>query len=207
MVDARRALDTSVAGFLAELASAAPMPGGGSAAALAGSLAAALTAMVCRVTAARDPSAAALAETGTTAEGLGRRLSALADADVEAYQALLAARRLPADTRAAAADAALRRATEIPLDVVIACRDVLALCEQVAGSARASTLADLEVAVAIARGALEGGAATVRANLRESANGALAQEAGERVGALVAESQARVGRTAQAIAARVGRVG
>ena len=44
--------------FLTALGSGAPAPGGGAAASLCGALAAALVAMVCRVTAERDPSAA-----------------------------------------------------------------------------------------------------------------------------------------------------
>ncbi len=195
----------SIATYLAQLASATPAPGGGSAAALAGALAAALVAMVCRVTAAREPAAADLATAAGAADRIRQRLTALAGADADAYEALLAARRLPADARASAMRVALRRATEVPLDLVEASRDVLGLCARAAPQARASTLGDLQVAAALARGALDGGAVTVRINLRDSTDTDFPAAAGRKVDALAAEGHGLIEQVLNAIAARAAR--
>jgi formiminotetrahydrofolate cyclodeaminase len=196
----------SIDGFLAALASGAPSPGGGSAAALAGALAAALIAMVCRVTSEREPAARDLAGLAVTADGLRDRLKGLAGADAEAYEALLAARRLPAHARPAAAQAALRRATEVPIDVVAASRDALALADRIAGVARASTLSDLQVAAALARAALDGAAVTARMNLRDSTDRDFAGVAERHVDTLVDEGWALAERVAAAVGGRTGRV-
>jgi formiminotetrahydrofolate cyclodeaminase len=196
----------SIDGFLDALASGAPSPGGGSAAALTGALAAALIAMVCRVTAERDPAAGDLTGIAGSADGLRNRLKGLAGADADAYEALLAARRLPAHVRAAAAQAALRRATEVPLDVAAASREALALAERVARVARASTLADLRVAAALGRAALDGAAVTARINLRDSTDRDFAGVAERQVDALIDEGRGLAERVARTVADRIGRV-
>jgi formiminotetrahydrofolate cyclodeaminase len=156
----------SVDAFLAALASGAPVPGGGAAAALGGALGAGLVAMVSRVTAERDASTrAGMASITTAADQLRERLAGLMGEDMEAYQAVLRARRT--EPGAVAVGAAMMRATEVPLGVVRASRDVLALCETTAPRARASALSDLGVATALAWGALEAAVLTVRANLKE----------------------------------------
>jgi formiminotetrahydrofolate cyclodeaminase len=190
----------SIERYLEALASAAPAPGGGSAAALAGAMAAALVAMVCRVTASRGGDAA-LAGVVASADVLRERLLGLGGDDAAAYEAVIAARRLPPDARPGAVQAALRRATEVPLDVVEAARDVLASCARVAGAARPSTLGDLRVAAALARAALEGAAVTARLNLRDAADPAFvaasdrrlreAEAAGERLHRTASEEIAR----------------
>ena len=195
----------SVRAFLEALASGAPSPGGGSAAAVAGALAAAIVAMSSRVTADRDPAAADLAEAATAADHLRRRLTALAGADADAYEALLAARRLPVTVRAAAAQAALRRATDVPIDLVAAARDTLAMCERVVRRVRASTLSDLQVANAIAVAALEAGAITAQTNLRDSTDREFAGAARRELDQRVSEGRALAQRIADAVADRVGR--
>ena len=156
----------SVDAFLAALASGVPVPGGGAAAALGGALGAGLVAMVSRVTAERDASTLAeMAPITAAADQLRERLAALMGEDMEAYQGVLRARRR--EPGAGAVETAMMRATEVPLGVVRASRDVLALCEAVAPRARASALSDLGVAVALASGVLEAAALTVRANLTD----------------------------------------
>jgi formiminotetrahydrofolate cyclodeaminase len=196
----------SVGAFLDALASGVPSPGGGSAAALAGALAAALVAMSSRVTADRDPAATDLAEAATAADQLRRRLTALAGADAEAYEALLAARRLPPASRAAAAQTALRRATDVPLDLVAAARDTLAMCERIVRRVRSSTLSDLQVANALAVAALEAGAVTAQTNLRDSTDREFAGTARRELDQRVAEGRALAKQVVNAAADRVGRV-
>ena len=159
------AIPDGLEAYLAALASAEPAPGGGSAAAVGGALGAALAAMVCRVTATRDPSASALAVRAEEADATRRRLTALAGEDARAYGAVIAARRAPPPERAAAVQAALRGATEVPMELAAETSRVLALCEDVAPSARVSTLGDLHVAGFLAHASLRAAIATARINL------------------------------------------
>src|ERR1700678_27043 len=126
----------SIEEFLGDLASGAPTPGGGSAAAIMGAMGAALVSMVCNVTigkkgyeAAEPEMRAVLAES----EKLRLRLTAMVAEDVAAFDSLMAGYKLPKandeekSRRAAAIQAALRRATEVPLDCARVCAEVIAL--------------------------------------------------------------------------------
>jgi formiminotetrahydrofolate cyclodeaminase len=189
--------------FLAELASASPAPGGGAAAALAGALAAALVAMVARVTIARDASVAAMMEeTVTGADRLRDTLTRLVTEDADAYRRLVQSQATPpgSSTRVDA----LRSATAVPLSISRHSREVLALCEAVAPRARASTVSDLGVAVALAWAALDSGASTVRANLK-SVTDAEFREASEReVRTLLSDGEQARGRVSRMVAERIG---
>ena len=191
----------SVEGFLAALASGSPSPGGGAAAALAGALAAALVAMVARVTVAREP-ARATAGVAQRADRARAHLTALADEDTRAYPAVIVARRRPPAERDAAVAEALRAATGVPVSVAGECSDVLALCEQIAPSARATALADLRVAAILAAGAIDAACVTARDNLAGLADRAFAASCAERLTALAADGHALAARVAAAVAAR-----
>jgi methenyltetrahydrofolate cyclohydrolase len=194
--------------YLADLASAAPAPGGGSAAALAAALGAALVAMTCRVTAKHAgaaPSDVPLGELAEEADGLRRRLTGLANDDARAYSGVIAARRLPAPERGPAVQDALERATEVPARLAAESRHVLVLCERIAPFARASTLSDLGVAAILAHGALRAAALTARMNLAGIADGDFAGETTRRLDALVADGMILAERIETALAARSAR--
>src|SRR5207253_4915209 len=89
--------------FLAQLGSSDPTPGGGALAALSGSMAAAMLAMVCNLTVGRPRFADVEAEVMDLrgrCEDMQRKLLNLADADADAYLAVRDAYRLPRDTEA-----------------------------------------------------------------------------------------------------------
>jgi len=200
--------EDAVGRYLADLASAAPAPGGGSAAALAAALGAALVAMTCRVTAKHAgaaPEGRPLGELAEQADSLRRRLTALANDDARVYSDVIAARRLPGPERERAVQRALERATEVPERVAAESRHVLALCERIAPCARASTLSDLGVAAILAHGALRAGALTARTNLAGIADGDFTGETARRVDALVAEGMLLAERIETALAARGAR--
>src|SRR6266508_2317014 len=122
--------------FVARLASGAPAPGGGSASALAGAMAAALVSMVAQLTIGRPAYAAEegqAREILADAERLHAELLALVQRDADAYTALVEARRLPKaealerDSRAAAIEKAGTTATEVPLETVRLAAETLKL--------------------------------------------------------------------------------
>jgi len=190
--------------FLTALGSGAPAPGGGAAASLCGALAAALVAMVCRVTAERDPSAASeVSPSMARADELWQRLASLVTDDMDAYRRVIDARRSGGGPDAV--QRALTRATEVPLMLARGSRDVLALCESVAPRARASALSDLGVAAALAGGALESGVLTARANLADVTDARFARASEDELAVLLVEGREARQRVLETIASRTRR--
>ena len=164
----------TVSAFTADLAAGRPVPAGGSASALTGSVAAALMAMVCRVSLGRDDVVAKdeeLREALEQSERLRRRLLELVAEDALAFEAITHATHLPEDddgqraARGKALRRATRRATAPPLETLAAAQEALALAASLAGRASAEAASDLGVAVHLARAAAEGAVLTVAANL------------------------------------------
>jgi len=164
----------SLAEFAERLASAEPVPGGGSASAIAAGLAASLLAMVCRLSLDR-PKYEAYQELNTHtlewADAARHRLFDLADADARAYAGFIAARRLPRGTsdelaeRDARIRAAARRAAEAPLAAIRECAALIDRIGSVAGRSNLNASSDLEVAARLCAAAARGAAANVRINL------------------------------------------
>ncbi|MDQ5851202.1 MAG: cyclodeaminase/cyclohydrolase family protein, partial [Chloroflexota bacterium] len=158
-----RTFDTSVSAFLDGLASGAPAPGGGSAAALGGAMAAALVSMVCNLTIGKARFAGVEPEMRDIldrAEALRQELQALAEADVEAFNRLSAAYKLPRTTdadiaiRRDAIQASLRHATEVPLRTARAAAAVLPLCPPVADRGNQAAVSDVGIAALLAHAAV-----------------------------------------------------
>ncbi len=164
----------TLADFSERLASAAPVPGGGSASAIAGSFAGSLLAMVARLSLDRpryEPFRATNERALIAGDNGRRRLLELADEDARAYAAFAAARKLPKDTpeeqaaREAASEAAARAATEVPLAVVRECARLLEEIAATAGRSNLNAASDLEVAARLSAAAAHGAAANVMINL------------------------------------------
>jgi len=149
-------------------------PGGGSASALAGAVGASLLVMVAAMPKTRtgtDADRAALDSVLRPLRHTRDHLAALVDGDSDAYDRVMHAYRLPKSTdeekaaRTGAIQAALRGATEVPLDVMRAChaaaREGLAVAR--AGNPTASS--DLRVSYELLGAALAGAAANARTNL------------------------------------------
>jgi len=164
----------SLQAFSEALASDAPTPGGGSAAAVAASLAAALVCMVTRLSQGR-PRYAAFEQTHAraleTAEQSRQRFLELADEDAAAYSALVQARRAPRSTDAerAARDAAVRQAAHqaarVPLLVVRECYALMDHVDRLAGRSNLNAASDLDVAARLLESAARGAGANVIVNL------------------------------------------
>jgi formiminotetrahydrofolate cyclodeaminase len=159
--------------FLTELASAAPTPGGGSAAAIIGAMGAALLSMVCNVTlgkkglAAVEPDMKAVLD---ESERLRARLTAMVAEDIAAFDGLMAAYRLPKSDddeksrRATAIQLNLHAATETPLACARACAEVVMLARRAAEKGFTGVISDAGVGVLAANCALRSAALNVYIN-------------------------------------------
>jgi len=181
--------ERSVAGFVDDVAADTPAPGGGSVAALCGSLAAALVAMVAGVTYGRkdaEDKRVDLAREGAKANDLKARLLNAIQEDSSAFDAMMAARRLKARTpeEASARDAAILEATaraiEVPLGVVEAAAGVLESAEIMTGIGASSALSDVGVSSLAALAAAEGAFDNVLINLPDMPDPARAKQLRER---------------------------
>ena len=190
----------SVDDFVNRLASAAPEPGGGSAAALAGAMGAALVAMVAGLTVGRSRYAAYDAEMVSMraqAEALRSRLVREVDADPAAYAEVTAAYRLPKGSpdRDVALQQGLRRATEAPLAVAAACVDVLDLAVLVVKHGNRNATGDAAVGALMAHAGLVAAVRNIDLNLRGQTEADFVAEARSRAQSLLAQ-----GETALAVA-------
>jgi formiminotetrahydrofolate cyclodeaminase len=174
MGDATRLSDLTLHDLAERLASRDPVPGGGSAAALAGALGAALVSMVVELTAGRPEAAGLEEELREIAAAAGERrqqMLDLADEDATAYQAVVAARRLPRQTeaeqqtRAAAVHAATLEAARVPLRTAGVAGEVLELAARVAPIGNRNAVSDAGVAAQLSAAALRGALLNVRINL------------------------------------------
>src|SRR2546429_4522173 len=166
----RAAEGPTLDGWLDELAGGAPVPGGGSAAALAGALAAALVAMVARLTIGRKAYGGVqqrVAEILAEADALRAQLRRLVDDDAAAYAKVSAAYRLPKDDprRARAADEALVGAAQTPLAMARGAARLVVLGREVGQIGNKNARSDANVAVALARAAVAGAVENVRVNV------------------------------------------
>jgi len=156
--------DVSVAGIPVSqlqdvLAESGPGPAGGSAAALAATMAAGLVRLVARVSDdwADAPGVAA------QASALGDRALALADDDHRVYARAMA--ELASPERDTALGAALRRAAEVPLQIAATAADVAILASLAAEEGSETVRADAWAAAALAEAATVSAAKLVHVNL------------------------------------------
>ena len=173
-------LDLPAGALLARFASSDPTPGGGSAAALAGALGAALVAMVCGMEKTKTGGAGERARLDAAAGAVGAaagRLRALGDEDTAAYDAVRAAYRLPKvgeeekTARKKAVSSAMAVATEVPLETARQCLAVMAAAVEAAIHGNPNALSDARTAGALAFAGLLGAAENVRINLGPDATG------------------------------------
>jgi formiminotetrahydrofolate cyclodeaminase len=176
--------------FLDELASAAPTPGGGGAAALVGATGAALVSMVCNLTIGKEKFASvesSMKDALAKAESLRAQLIGMMAEDEVAFDTVMTAYRLPRNTeeekaaRTAAIQEASKKATLVPLAAARACAEVIDLCRPVAEIGNPNVVSDAGVAVLCAQAGLKSAALNVLINL-----GAIKDEA------FVAQHQAKL---------------
>lgn len=189
--------------LLDRVAAPTAAPGGGSVAAVLASLGAALTSMVCGLTfgkkayAAHQESVTAAKE---RAESLRRDLVDLIEEDARAFEALMAAMKMPREPEARAAErtaaiaGATREAVRVPLRVMELGRDVLGLSASLTGGTLASAVTDLGVGALAAEAAVFAAGYNVRANLTPGTDPALIAEAEPKAQQLEGEARTLAGK-------------
>ena len=203
----------SLTGFVGAVASPTPAPGGGSVAALAGALGAALAQMVAGLTFGRKKYAAVdaeMRELGLKAAGLVNTLSALIARDAASYEKVMMAYKLPSEpaealaARQSAITDALLGAAEVPLETARACAEVAELAAVCAERGNTNAVSDAGVAALLADAACRGAVYNVRINvssLDDKSRGAgLLQEAAQ----LLAQTRSAADRATGAVDKAIG---
>jgi len=167
---ASSSMSAMVRPYVDRLASAEPAPGGGSVAALAGALGAALGQMAIRVTEGKKNYAEHADRFADAIDRLApytTMLLELMDADAEAYSRVMAAYKLPKDSpdREKAVQDGLVRATEIPSRTANCAAEALRVLEELRPIIHANVGPDLQVGLQMLRSALRGAIVNMRANL------------------------------------------
>ena len=172
-------MEKNVDKFLADLASSAPTPGGGGAAALCGALGIALGNMVGSLTLGKKKYAEVqedIAELNAKAEALRAGFVALVDADAEAFAPLSRAYSIPKDdpARDEIMEPALLKAAEAPLEIMRKCAEALDLISGYAAKGSALAISDAGCAAALCGAAMEAAALNVKINTKSMKNRAVA---------------------------------
>jgi len=200
----------SLGAFLDEVAAATPTPGGGTVAAVTGALAACLAEMVANLTLGKKKYAAVesvMRELRGEAHALRTRLLSLSRRDSQAFDAVLAARRLPASTpeETAARELAQARAdleaTVVPLDTAEACIEVLDHAARAAREGNPNAASDAGVAGLLAAAAARGALLNVQINLKSLPEGADKEDVHKRLQRLTAAVSERSDRCQESVQA------
>jgi glutamate formiminotransferase/formiminotetrahydrofolate cyclodeaminase len=183
--------------FVDEVSSDSPAPGGGSVAALAGSLGAALAAMVANLTVGKKGYEAAWTDLSALAEraqDVKASLVRAIDEDTEAFNGVMAAMRLPKGTpeeqaaRARAIDEGYQQAARVPLTTARLCLQAIELAGEAARKGNVNSASDAGVAALVARAGVEGAALNVLINLGSIKDEAFKTQCREDVERLVADA-------------------
>lgn len=165
--------DNTLQSYLDTLASKSATPGGGSAAALMGAQAAALTSMVCNLTIGKPKYAEVDAEMQVLlkkSEQLREQLTGMIKADVDVFNRLMATYALPKETnpekeaRSAAIQLVLKDATDVPLACAKACAEIITLSRIAAEKGSSAVISDAGVAVMSGYAGLKSAALNVYIN-------------------------------------------
>jgi glutamate formiminotransferase/formiminotetrahydrofolate cyclodeaminase len=204
-------MSMTAARFVDEVSTESPAPGGGSVAALMGSLGAALATMVANLTVGKKGYEGAWADLAAMAErgqALKDRLARAVDEDTDAFNRVMEAMRLPKGTpeqqaeRSRAVDAANKAAADVPLQTARLCLEAIELADLAAKQGNRNSASDAGVAALASRAGVEGAALNVRINLAGIADEAFKASAATAAAALEADAR----RLCDAVLARVAAV-
>ena len=164
--------DQTISGFLEQLASRVPAPGGGATAALHAAQSAALLTMVARYSDGAKYDADLMNHVITEADGIRSDALTLAERDAAAFGAVADAYRLPKETdeereaRSAAITTALAEAARPPADVVRLALLLVSLAEELLPTGNRNVITDVAAAAEAARAAAVTAQVNIEVNLR-----------------------------------------
>ncbi|MBL0210891.1 MAG: glutamate formimidoyltransferase [Holophagaceae bacterium] len=189
----------SAAAFTEEVSRDTPAPGGGSIAAFAGSLGAALASMVANLTQGKAPSRAIdreLLDIAKDAQKVKDALILAVDEDTNAFNGYMEALRLPKTTdaekkaRGAAMQAGLKEAVAVPLGTAELSLEAMKLADRVAQAGNPNSLTDALVGCAAAYTGVRGGLWNVMINLKDIKDGPFVDGMRNRCALILAEAKA-----------------
>jgi formiminotetrahydrofolate cyclodeaminase len=163
-----------VNGFISELASNSPAPGGGSVAALSGSLGAALSSMVCNLTIGKEKYIDVqdeIKEVLKKSEHLRKKLTKLIDKDTDAFKDVINAFKMPKLTevekknRSTAIQAGYKKAASVPLETARTCEKIFDIASIIAKKGNQNSITDVAVSALMAQAGVESAILNVKINL------------------------------------------
>lgn len=204
----QKLIDQTCEGFVSLLASKAPVPGGGGAAALVGALGAALCSMAGNLTlgrkkyAAVEPDIRALLEKG---EKVKNRLLELVDMDAEAFEPLSRAYSIPKDDpqRETVLEEATEKACAAPMEMLEQCAQAVELLEEMLKKGSVMLVSDVGCGAVCCKAAMECAALNVYINTKALKNRAAAEALEHRTDELLKEYCTRASAVAAAVTAQL----
>jgi len=163
-------LRAGVEPFVEQLAAPTATPGGGSAAAASGAMAAGLANMVAAMSRGKKAYLQYENQLSTAIGRLGQlreELKAAIDADAESFNCVMKANKQAMESAGGdgIVDTALRQATSVPLGVAERAREVVQIAESLKPITNPSMKSDLTTSIALAQAAIQGALANVEVNL------------------------------------------
>lgn len=183
-------IDQPLQTYLDDLASSRSTPGGGSAAAVSGAMAAALTCMVCQLTLGKEKYADVQDEIAallSRAQDQRQRFQQLLAEDISAYGELAACLKMPRASeqerqeRRAAIQEHLVQAALVPLEISERAMVVAGICERIAEIGNVNVLSDIAAAAMLAASAGTAAAWMVRVNLKGLQDGRAVEALSQRL--------------------------
>lgn len=165
---------STIKDFMRQLSSSSPTPGGGSASAIAGSIAAALITMDCNLTLGKESYKRVekqVMEIRKRSSSISSVLLRCADRDARSFEAVMKAISMPRSTelqklkRFEKVQASLKKATEVPLEIMIQCAELGAMAKYMAENGNKNSRSDALVGGILAEAAMKGAYENLEINL------------------------------------------
>lgn len=180
MVNLMKMIEKTVTAFTEELASPAPVPGGGGASALAGAIGISLGDMVGELTTGKKKYADVEEDIQVLmkrAQALRVKLLGFVDGDAEAFAPLAKAYGIPKDdpTRDAVMESALQVACSVPMDILRTCADAIDIIGEFAAKGSRLAVSDAGCGAILCKAAMQAASLNIYINTKSMKDRALAQ--------------------------------
>lgn len=180
MVNSMKMIEKTVTAFTEELASPAPVPGGGGASALAGAIGISLGDMVGELTTGKKKYADVEEDIQALmkrAQALRVKLLGFVDGDAEAFAPLAKAYSIPKDdpTRGAVMESALQVACSVPMDILRTCADAIDIIGEFAAKGSRLAVSDAGCGAILCKAAMQAASLNIYINTKSMKDRALAQ--------------------------------